>query len=139
MTDTDHDAGYKVGYRQPPLHTRFKPGVSGNPSGRRKGSQNLKTLFHKILNEEVALRDGEGARKITKAEAIMRSLIVGALKGDGRSIGTLFRLAEQSGEFEDPSSSVDRIHRIIVDWGSNPPPPEGEPSAFPGHRDINKG
>jgi Family of unknown function (DUF5681) len=50
------DAGYKVGFRRPPLHTRFKPGVSGNPSGRRKGSQNLKTLFHKILNEEIALR-----------------------------------------------------------------------------------
>ncbi|HWY14663.1 MAG TPA: DUF5681 domain-containing protein [Rhizomicrobium sp.] len=25
---------YEVGYRKPPLHTRFKKGVSGNPGGR---------------------------------------------------------------------------------------------------------
>jgi hypothetical protein len=32
------------------VHSRFKPGQSGNPKGRAKGSKNLKTLFHKILN-----------------------------------------------------------------------------------------
>jgi uncharacterized protein DUF5681 len=42
-----------VGYKRPPIHTRFKPGQSGNPSGRAKGSQNLKTLCHKIMKEEV--------------------------------------------------------------------------------------
>src|SRR6187455_889992 len=91
-----------VGYKRPPVHARFKPGQSGNPSGRAKGSQNLKTLFHKILKEEVQLREGADVRKVTKAEAIMRGLIVGALKGDTRSMGTLFRLAEQTGQFEEP-------------------------------------
>lgn len=28
---------YKVGYRCPPLHSRFKPGQSGNPKGRKPG------------------------------------------------------------------------------------------------------
>jgi len=27
---------YEVGYRKPPVATRFKKGASGNPSGRRK-------------------------------------------------------------------------------------------------------
>jgi len=51
------------------VHTRFKPGQSGNPSGRAKGRQNFKTLFQKILKEEVSLQDGAQSRKISKAEA----------------------------------------------------------------------
>src|SRR4051795_5467686 len=84
-----------VGYKQPPIHSRFKPGQSGNPSGRAKGSKNLKTIFQKILKEEVSLREGADVRKVSKGEAILRGLVVGALKGDSRATGTLFRLAEQ--------------------------------------------
>jgi len=36
---------YEVGYGQPPHHTRFKKGQSGNPRGRPCGSNNLKTLL----------------------------------------------------------------------------------------------
>src|SRR5215208_491882 len=121
---TDHNEGNVVplpntscvGYKRPPMHTRFKPGQSGNPSGRAKGSQNLKTLFHKILKEEVSLREGPDVRKVTKAEAVMRGLVVGALKGDTRSLGTLFRLAEQTGQFDEPGEPITRIQRVIVSW-----------------------
>jgi hypothetical protein len=105
-----------VGYKRPPIHSRFKPGQSGNPSGRAKGSQNLKTLFNKILKEQVSLREGSEVRKVSKAEAIMRGLIVGALKGDGRSMGTLFRFAEQTGQFEEPKDQIVQIRRLIVGW-----------------------
>ena len=105
-----------VGYKRPPVHSRFKPGQSGNPSGRAKGSQNLKTLFNKILKEQVSLREGTGVRQVTKAEALMRGLVIGALKGDTRSIGTLFRFAEQTGQFDEPGEPITRIQRIIVDW-----------------------
>src|SRR5215208_1444031 len=96
-SDSRKTASYAVGYRRPPLHTRFQPGVSGNPSGRAKGSKNFKTLLDTILNEQIALQDGSQSKKITKAEAIMRRLVIGALKGDSRSLGALFRLAEQTG------------------------------------------
>ena len=105
---------YGVGYRRPPTHSRFRPGVSGNPSGRPKGTPNLKTLFDRILNEEVSLREGSEVRKVTKAEAVVRGLVLGALKGDMRSLRTLFRLAEQTGQFEEPSTDITLIKRIIV-------------------------
>jgi hypothetical protein len=108
---TDKDG---VGYKRPPAHSRFKPGQSGNPSGRAKGSQNFKTLFHKILKEQVSLREGADVRKVTKAEAIMRGMVVGALKGDSRSLGVLFRLAEQTGQFEDESNPISQSRRVIV-------------------------
>jgi hypothetical protein len=120
ITDVDDDAEQashlpaKVGYGSPPAHSQFKPGQSGNPSGRAKGSQNFKTLFNKVLNEEISLRDGSDVKKISKAEAVVRGVVVGALKGDPRNVAILFRLAEQAGQFQDASSDITEIRRVIV-------------------------
>jgi len=93
-----------VGYRHPPVHSRFKPGVSGNPAGRSKGRKNLRGIFQQILNEKVSLRDGQGVRKISTAEAALRSMVVGALKGDVRNLAMLLQVAERAGEFSDEYS-----------------------------------
>ena len=115
--DEDAQAGtsYAVGYKRPPQHTRFQPGVSGNPSGRRKGSKNIRSIFEKILGEEISLREGSITKKITKAEAVVRSLVISAMKGDSRSQQNLFRLAEQIGQFVEPPAPLQRIERVIVD------------------------
>src|SRR5215213_6849934 len=123
-----------IGYKNPPVHSRFKPGQSGNPSGRAKGSQNLKTLFHKILKEEVSLREGSDVRKVTKAEAVMRGLVIGALKGDTRSLGTLFRLAEQTGQFDEPGEPITRIQRVIVSWKA----PGADDEELPASSDVSR-
>ena len=104
----------KVGYKNPPVHSRFKTGTSGNPSGRAKGSRNLKTLFQKVLKEEVSLRDGERVKKVSKAEAVIRSIVVGALKGDSRCLGMLLRVAESTGEFEDKGEEGTRAAIVMV-------------------------
>ena len=39
-----------VGYRRPPVRTRFKPGASGNPSGRPK----RRPTFRSVLMDELA-------------------------------------------------------------------------------------
>jgi hypothetical protein len=122
IDDSENDAEQvtkppaRIGYGIPPVHSQFKPGQSGNPSGRAKGSQNLKTLFNKVLHEEISLRDGAEVKKITKAEAVVRSVVVGALKGDPRNVAILFRLAEQAGQFQDASSDITEIRRVIVRW-----------------------
>ena len=99
LPDDPDTSEYRVGYKSPPLHTRFQPGVSGNPSGRAKGSKNLKTLFDKLLGEEISVREGSGAKKMTRAEALVRGLVVGALRGDSRSLALLLRVVQQSGDF----------------------------------------
>lgn len=109
-----NERDYEVGYGRPPTHTRFQPGVSGNPSGRPRGSQNFRTLLDRILKEEIPLLDGEQQRKVSKAEAITRRLVIGALKGDTRSQMTLFRLAELTGQFEEQPEPLKRIERIII-------------------------
>ena len=108
-----------VGYRNPPVHTRFKPGQSGNPSGRAKGSQNLKTIFNRVLDEKISLREGSEVKKVSKAEALVRGMVIGALKGDQRNLSMLFRVAEQTGQFEDKDADITEIRRVIVSWKGN--------------------
>jgi hypothetical protein len=123
------DAEYAVGYRRPPLHTRFQPGRSGNPAGRPKGTPNLKTLLEQVLKEQISLRDGNVTKKITKAEAIIRGLVIGAMKSDSRSQATLFRLVEQIGQFEETLDPLVVIERVIVD--GRRPREEVRPAAEP--------
>ena len=113
--DAQAETSYAVGYKRPPQHSRFQPGQSGNPSGRRKGSKNIRSIFEKILGEEISLREGSVTKKITKAEAVVRSLVISAMKGDSRSQQNLFRLAEQIGQFVEPPVPLQRIERVIVD------------------------
>jgi hypothetical protein len=127
MSEGEVKALPAVGYKRPPVHTRFNPGQSGNPSGRAKGCQNLQTLFKKILNEQISLREGLRVRKVSKAEAVLRGLVIGALKGEARSVDTVFRLAEKIGQFEqknEQQASITEIRRIIVGWKSDLPDTE---------------
>jgi hypothetical protein len=118
----------RIGYGCPSQHTQFKPGQSGNPSGRAKESQNFKTLFNRILNEEISLREGSDVKKLSKAEAIVRGVVIGALKGNSRNTAILFRLAEQVGQFQDDNiRDITEIRRVIISW--KPPDAETEDDA----------
>ena len=90
-------ASYTVGYNRPPRHTRFQPGVSGNPSGRRKGARTSARSSSKSSARRYRCATGGVTKKITKAEAIVRALVHGAIKGESSSQQNLFRLAQQIG------------------------------------------
>ena len=74
MADDDKP-DYKVGYKKPPLHTRFRKGQSGNPRGRPRGSKNLSTLLIDALNEPVVVTEDGRKRKISKRELGVRQLV----------------------------------------------------------------
>ena len=80
---------YDVGYRKPPKHTRFKPGQSGNPRGRPKGTKNLKTDLAEELGEKIEIREGERSRKVSKQRALIKSQTNKAIKGDTRAAAFL--------------------------------------------------
>ena len=134
MTGRVNGATYAVGYKRPPEHSRFQRGQSGNPSGRPKDSRNFKTLLRQILNEQISLQDGVNSRKVSKREAITRRLIIGAMKGDSRDLHALFKLAEQTGEFDDARNS-DNLE-VVVRWMSDAPVPEEK--RFPVMSQLNR-
>jgi hypothetical protein len=83
---------YDVGYGKPPNASRFKPGQSGNPKGRPRGTKNLKTDLTEELNETIRITVSGRPQTISKQRALLKSLTVKALKGDARAADTLLRL-----------------------------------------------
>ena len=83
---------YTVGYRKPPTGTRFKPGQSGNAKGRPKGSSNLATDLSAELAEQITVREGGHARRVSKQRALIKSLTAKALRGDVRATTALLAL-----------------------------------------------
>ena len=76
---------YDVGYGKPPKHTRFKKGQSGNSKGRPKGSRGIKTDLREELEQRITLTENGTRRTITKQQAIVKSLVMRAIKGDPRA------------------------------------------------------
>jgi hypothetical protein len=84
MGEGDH----KVGYRRPPVATRFKPGMSGNPSGKRKARATLSQRLDGILAEGVSVTEGGKSKRMTKEEVFLRQMVTRAIGGD-RQFGRL--------------------------------------------------
>lgn len=61
--------------------------------------------------------EGSQVRKVSKAEAVVRGIVLGALKGDQRHLTMLFRLAEQTGQLQETGGrDITKIERVMVSW-----------------------
>ena len=88
-------SGDRVGYGEPPKHTQFKPGESGNPKGRPKGRKNIKTEVLEKLNSPVTVNKNGRLIKISTLRALLEVLSAKALQTDQRAIEQVLRLAEK--------------------------------------------
>ena len=88
-------SGNRVGYGEPPKHTQFKPGESGNPKGRPKGRKNIKTEVLEKLNSTVTVNKNGRLIKISTVRAVLEVLSAKALQLDQRAIEQVIRLAEK--------------------------------------------
>jgi Family of unknown function (DUF5681) len=91
--DNSAESDERVGYRRPPLGTRFRPGQSGNPLGRPKGARNLSTVVAAALGERVAVTENGRRRRISKLEATVKQLVNRAASGETRAMQLLLALA----------------------------------------------
>jgi Family of unknown function (DUF5681) len=63
---TQNEEADPVGYKRPPREHQFRPGRSGNPSGRPKGARNFKSELREELSELITVRDGEREIQVSK-------------------------------------------------------------------------
>jgi hypothetical protein len=92
---------YQVGYGRPPVHSRFKPGVSGNPNGRRKPlkARDIKKDVQEVFLRELTVRDGNKTRRVTGIVLLYQKLLNDALKGNAKAALVAYKLATECGVF----------------------------------------
>ena len=89
---TENDEADAVGYKRPPREHQFRPGQSGNPSGRPKGARNFKMELREELSELVTVRDGDREIQVSKQRALIKSLVAAAIEGNQRAATTLLAI-----------------------------------------------
>ena len=104
MSEKDKD--YEVGYGRPPKTSRFKPGQSGNPSGRRSGKRKNEGIVcasplhptNKALSKRaerlVAIVEDGKRQLVPTRDAVLGALAVTALKGGVLAQRTLIQLMQ---------------------------------------------
>jgi hypothetical protein len=91
------DVDYEVGYGRPPQHSRFKPGESGNPKGRRSRSRNMKTILAEVLDEPVQMKINGQLKRVSTMEAAVRVVVTRVFKSDPKAVAAFFVLLKQTG------------------------------------------
>ncbi|MEA3195484.1 MAG: hypothetical protein QOD26_3817 [Betaproteobacteria bacterium] len=84
---------YPVGFGKPPRQSQFKPGQSGNPRGRPKGSKNLSSVIRKVLGRRVNVKHNGAEKTMPTLEALLNLMASRALSGDPKLIHLLLRHA----------------------------------------------
>lgn len=97
----------RVGYGRPPTATRFQPGRSGNPRGR-KGARNFAAIVASTLNERVAITENGMRKRITKLEAAVKQVVNRGVGGDARSIALMIGLV-QAIEAKPPEAQPEKV------------------------------
>jgi uncharacterized protein DUF5681 len=108
------EQGEAVGYGKPPRAHQFKPGQSGNPKGRTKGTKNEDTILRDLLNRKIEVRDGGRVRKMIVMEAILLRFVEDALKGNTKSAAFLFNRYAGVATSESESSDISAADQEIL-------------------------
>jgi hypothetical protein len=106
---------YEVGYKKPPVATRFKKGGSGNPSGKRKEvAEDLDPgkVLQTIDNEEVIVTIDGKRKRMRKGEIHFRQLFTKAIKGD---LTAARLIAKHAAKYFGPEADgPSEIHWLVV-------------------------
>ena len=115
MCNTENDK--PIGFKSPPVHTRFKAGQSGNPSGRPKKVKGLKAELIDELAEFTQVSEGNQNLQVTKARAIAKSIVRAAAGGNLRATTALISLfARDPLDTEPTDEPTPEEHALLDDF-----------------------
>jgi hypothetical protein len=111
--------------------TQFKPGESGNPAGKPKGTKHLSTHIQEMLNDpdfELKLKDGT-VLKGAPIKAILKTAIAKGVSGDMRAFdiiakygyGNKIDITTNGKELPQPILKLDGVLRNNSDEENNQP------------------
>jgi Family of unknown function (DUF5681) len=101
-----------VGYGKPPVHSRFRKGQSGNPSGKRRpaDAERSKKLIRQEAYRLLTVREGDKVVRMPALQAVLRSQIASAAKGSVAAQRVVVKTLQEI-EAEDRASRTGGIEK----------------------------
>jgi Family of unknown function (DUF5681) len=103
------DKDEKVGYGHPPRRAQFRPGKSGNPSGRPKAKRSIRSDLEEELNALTTIEDGETSVEVSKQRAIVKALVKAATAGNLRAVKAVLDFFAKIQDHDDQDFSLEDI------------------------------
>jgi hypothetical protein len=118
--ETESDS-YKVGYRNPPRHTQFRKGRSGNPGGRprRTEAERLKAITLQEAYRLVAIRENGIMQPVVAMEAVMRRQVELAMEGNVHAQRDLLRAVRTYEREDTKAATIDAYVGELVRQAAN--------------------
>ena len=107
MSDDQDPKERKVGYKNPPVESRFKPGQSGNPSGRPKKKLTPMVAFFAELDKPIVVKEGGKKRRMTREQALLMKTYSDAMAGDPSSRRFMYSVIERRSASAATTAPVD--------------------------------
>lgn len=92
---------HDVGFAKPPKSAQFRPGRSGNPKGRPKGSPNLGKVLVAELEQRIEVNDHGRRQKLSKGQIMVRQVVNKAVSGDVKAFNVATDLLRKTGQLND--------------------------------------
>ena len=133
-----YNSNPQVGYGRPPAEHQFRPGQSGNPSGRPKGARSFKSDLRDELGEVVSINDDNNKTiEVTKQRAIIKTLLRMAITGDPRAIATIIGSCARAFGDDDGDADVEAPEDRAIMHAVNSSQPK-RPKSGPGNTAASK-
>lgn len=87
------DDSKPVGYKRPPLDSRFRKGQSGNPSGRRKSDAKppVQDVREIVLSQPIPIAIGGRRVKVSARQALYQKLLAMSFEGNLQAMSLLLK------------------------------------------------
>ncbi|MCC6597653.1 MAG: hypothetical protein IT559_02555 [Alphaproteobacteria bacterium] len=119
MTDSND---YEVGHGKPPKHTRFKPGVSGNPKGKPRKNRTFEEEVQAVLSTRVPVTINGKKTYVTKRQLLLEQIINGAINKNPtmmRLALPLLRMSDGAPDFEILPEDQKTLQALMKNFNSD--------------------